>query len=184
MKKLFVLLIGMFLSVAVMAQTTGTTYTLTAGQTYYSTPWNYNATPPHTGTYSAAAKKDSIGGTATLTWTFALNKTQLYYYQFFIGYDTIRTVARTVGNTVITWLEGSVDNSNWVALDSTIFKPTANWLTPIQTTVAARCLEGTMNLRDVTTGQLWKYLRIRAVGQTANECALITHIDLKLGLRY
>jgi len=184
MKKLLCLFAGLIFAVALMAQTSGTSYTLTTGQTYYSTPWNYNATPPHTGTYSATAKKDSIGGTSTLYWIFNINKSNLYYYQFFIGYDTILTSARTVGNTVVVWLSGSIDGTNWCAVDSTIFKPTANWLTPIQTTVAARCLEGTMNLRDVTTGQLFRFLKVEAIGQTANECALITHIAVKVGIRY
>ena len=180
MKKLLFMLAVLLFAVGLQAQTTGTVYTLQSGQTYYSTPWNYT----HTGDWDVTSLKDSIGGTATLTWTFALNKTQLYYYQFFIGYDTVRTSARTVGNTVVVWLDGSNDNANWCVVDSTIFKPTANWLAPIQTTVPARCLEGTMNLRDVTTGQLWRYLRIRAIGQTANECAIIPRITLKLGLRY
>jgi hypothetical protein len=181
MKKLFALMISLLLiaTIGMKAQTSGTTYTLPAGQTYYNA-----FSDTHTGDWDATTLKDSIGGTATKYWVFAINKSALYYYQFFVEYDTVLTIARATGNHVTVWLDASIDGTNYVTIDSTLFHPTAQWLPANQSVTAAAALLGVYNLRDVSTGVLYRYLKIRAVGGDANTCALISKLAVKVGLRY
>lgn len=177
MKKILCLFFGLLLIAGLQAQTSGTTYTLPAGQTYYNA---FSLT--HTGDWAAADLKDSIGGTATKYWIFAIKKPQLYYYQFNIQVDTVLTVARAVGNTVVIWLDGSIDGTNYFTVDSVIFKPTTYWIID-NATAAANLITPIANLRDVTTGVLWRYFKIRAVGADAAKCSLVSKLSLKVGLK-
>ena len=180
MKKLFdLIVIGLLLTLGLQAQTSGTTYTLASGQTYYNA---FSLT--HTGDWAAANLKDSIGGTATKYWVFNINKSNLYYYQFFIEYDTVLTTGRAVGNTVTVWLEGSIDGTNYLPVDSVLFKPTTAYLPAAQQATAAQALKNSLNLRDVTTGQLYRYLKVRCVGGDANKCSIISKLSVKVGIRY
>jgi hypothetical protein len=165
--------------VGLQAQTSGTTYTLPVGQTYYNAFSN-----THTGDWDATTLKDSIAATGTKYWVFAINKSNLYYYQFFVEFDTVLTIARAVGNHVTVWLDASIDGTNYVTIDSTLFHPTTMWLPADQSTVAASALLGVYNLRDVTTGVLYRYLKIRAVGGDAAKCSLISKLAVKVGIRY
>jgi hypothetical protein len=179
MKKFFALIIGLLCITMLSAQTSGTTYTLSPSVTSYAAFSN-----THTGDWAAAMLKDSIGGTATKYWDFAINKSQLYYYQFFVEYDTVLTVGRTVGNHVTVSLQGSIDGTNFVTIDTTLFHPTTQWLPANQSVTAAAALLGVYNLRDVTTGILYKKLRITCTGGDANTCSVISKLAIKIGIRY
>jgi hypothetical protein len=178
MKRSLIIIIGLLMFAVLGAQTSGTTYTLPTNVTSY-TAFSLS----HTGDWDATSLKDSIGGTATKYWTFNINKSNLYYYQFYVEYDTVLTSARTVGNHVTVSLQGSIDGTTFVTVDSTLFHPTTSWLPAVQTVTAARAAEGVMNLKDVSTGVLWKYLRISATGGDASTCSLITKIMVKVGLK-
>ena len=175
MKKLFVMIIGLLLIVGLQAQTSGTTYTLPSNVTWYTA---FNNT--HTTKYTATQLKDSIGGTASVYWDFAIQKPRLYYYQFMIEYDTVLIIGRSVGNHVTVSLQGSIDGSHFVQIDSVLFHPTTMWLPPAQ--LLAPTL-GASTLKDVTTGALWRYLRIKATGGDANKCSIISKLAVKVGLR-
>jgi hypothetical protein len=179
MKKLIFVLLAICLSLAAMTQTSGTTYTLDPAVTYYNA-FSFS----HATRYSNTVLLDSIGGTAERYWVFKINKSALYYYQFFIEYDTVLVKHRGVGNHVICWLDASIDGVNYITIDSGIFHPTTKWLPAYQQTNAAYALLGAYNLRDVSTGVLYRYLKIRAAGQDANKCSLISKLAVKVGLRY
>jgi len=176
MKKLFGMIIGLLLIMGLQAQTSGTTYTLPANGTYY-TAFSY-------ATHTATLLKDSIAGTAAAkTWIFAIQKSRLYYYQFFVEYDTVLIHDRVVGNHVIVWLDASIDGVTYCNIDSVLFHPHSTNLPPaIQASAALAALKS-YNLKDVSTGVLWRYLRIRAIGLDANKCAVISKLAIKVGLR-
>jgi hypothetical protein len=184
MKKLFMLFAGLLFIIGLQAQTSGTTYTLPTGTTYY------NAFSLTRGAKWAVPNLvDTIGGTAVNYWIFSIKKPQLYYYQFFVEYDTVLYnpaghTMRTVGNQVQVWLDGSIDGTYFVAVDSIIFDPTTSFLPTYQQATPASALVSTLGLRDVTTGVLYRYLKIRAVGVDAGKCSLISKLSVKVGLRY
>jgi len=181
MKKLFGMIIGLLLIMGLQAQTSGTTYTLPANVTWYSA---FSHT--HTTNYSATVLKDSIGGTDTKYWDFAILKPKLYFYQFLVEYDTVlfqpagRTVQRTVGNHVTVSLQGSIDGTYFVTLDTVLFHPTTMWLPAAQLVSPSL---GVATLKDVTTGTLYRYLRISAKGGDAAKCSIISKLAVKVGLR-
>jgi hypothetical protein len=175
MKKLFGIIVGLLLMVGLQAQTSGTTYTLASGQTYYNA-FSY-------ATHTATALRDSIAGTGEKYWIFNINKSQLYYYQFFVEYDTVLIHNRVDGNNIIVWLDASVDGTTYVNIDSTSFESDARCL-PAAMATAANATLCAMNLKDVTTGVLYRYLKIKAAGLDANKCALITKLAVKVGIRY
>jgi len=172
MKKFLMIIMGLLLAVAIQAQTSGTVYTLGTNVTYYSA---FQKT--HTGDWAAADLKDSIGGTATKYWDFAINKSKLYFYQILFEYDTVLTSNRTTGNTLYAYARGSIDGTHWVTIDSTTLKPTAAYLPPAQLVTATKQAA----LADVATGVLWKYIRFTVTGATANECAIISKLAIKIG---
>lgn len=175
MKKLLLIFAALSLIIGLQAQTSGTTYTLSPNVTYYNA---FQRT--HTGDWAAAELVDSIGGTASKYWQFNIGKSTMYMYQFLIEYDTVLTHNRTVGNTVYAYAQGSIDGTHWVTIDSTTFKPTASYLPPAQLVSPTKQAA----LADVTTGVLWRYLRVYFTGATANECAIISKLALKVGLKY
>jgi hypothetical protein len=173
MKKLIGLFIGLLLVIGLQAQTTGTTYTLAPGVTYYNA-LNYT----HTGDWDATTLKDSIGGTSALTWYFAVNKSQLYYFQVVCAFDTVLTHARAAGNHVTVYLYGSIDKSHWTVVDSLQYHPTAGYVPGgIYETKAVQ-------MADVATGVLWRFFKVTATGVDANTCSIIYNLGLKVGLRY
>jgi hypothetical protein len=158
MKKLFGIIIGLLLFIGLQAQTSGTTYTLPVGATYYSA-FSYT----HTAKWAAASLLDTINATATKYWVFAINKSQLYYYQFFVEFDTVLASGRDVGNHITVWLEGSIDGTNYLPIDSVLFHPTTAYLPAASQATAAGALKADGKLRDVTTGQLYRYLDRKSV---------------------
>jgi hypothetical protein len=179
MKRLIVLFIGLLLVIGLKAQTTGTTYTLAPGETS-KVAFNYT----HTGDWDATTLKDSIGGATTLYWIFKINKSQLYYYTITTEYDTVLTIARAAGNHVTVNSYGSINGTYWVKLDSTLFHPTTSYLPAGQAASAALATVGVNGLKDVTTGVLWPYIKVEAVGGDANTCSIISKLAIKIGLRY
>jgi hypothetical protein len=178
MKKLFFLIAGLLLIIGLQAQTSGTTYTLAPNETS-KIAFNYT----HTGDWDATSLKDSIGGTATKYWIFAVNKSQLYYYSFVTEFDTVLTQSRATGNHVTVNLYGSVNGTYWVKMDSTLFHPTTSYLPAAQEASAALAAVGVAGLKDVSTGVLWRYLKVEAVGGDANTCSIISKLHLKVGLK-
>jgi hypothetical protein len=176
MKKVLALFAALLLVIGLQAQTTGTTYTLPSGTTSYTA-----VALTHKGDWDATSLKDSIGGATTKYWTFAVNKSSLYYYQFLVEYDTVLTKARTVGNHVTVKLQASIDGTYFYQIDSVLFHPTTMWLPAAQVVTPTL---GVSSLKDVTTGVLWRYLRISATGGDANKCSLISKLAIKVGLRY
>ena len=173
MKKFLCLFVGLIFAIATMAQTTGTTYTFGPNETS-KTAFSYT----HTGDWDATSLKDSIGGTSTLTWYFAINKSNLYYFQTVVGYDTVLTVARAAGNHATVYLYGSIDKVYWTTLDSLQFHPTSGYVPGgIYATKAVQ-------MADVATGVLWRFFKVTATGVDANTCSLITSLMVKIGLRY
>lgn len=176
MKNFFALIIGLFVVFALSAQTSGTTYTLPTGVTSYTA---FNKT--HTGKWAAADVKDSVGGAVTKYWVFNINKSQLYYYQISLEFDTLLASGRSVGNHITVTTYGSIDGSYYTTIDSVLFHPTTMWL-PAAQLVSSSPAGNT--LRDVTTGVLWKYIKVAAVGTDASTCSLITKLAIKVGIRY
>jgi hypothetical protein len=173
MKKLFGLIIGLLLFIGLQAQTSGTTYTLPPGVTSY-TAFNY----AHTGDYDHTSIKDSINGSAVNYWIFDIAKSQLYYFQVVCVYDTILDVARAVGNHVTVILYGSIDKSYWTMVDSLQFHPTTGYLP------GGIYESKAVQMADVATGVLWRYLKVEATGLDAAKCAIISKLMIKVGLRY
>ena len=177
MKKFIAFMIfGLLLIAGMQAQTSGTQYTIPTNGSYVQA-LNYS----HTGDWDATTLKDSIGGATTLYWTFAINKTRLYYYQFLFEYDTVLTVGRAAGNHVTLNTYGSINGSYWTKLDSCLMHPTTAYLPAAQLTTAS---SHSQSLKDVTTGVLWRYLKFEAVGGDANTCSIISKLSLKIGERY
>jgi len=168
MKKLFVLFIGLVLSVALMAQTSGTTYTLPSGVTSYMA-FNY-------ATHTATCLTDSINGTASKYWVFAINKSSLYYYTLVCTYDTVKIHNRVLGNHVTVVVSGSIDGTYYTMIDSAQFHPT---LANISSQTPAKSIMG-----DVATGVLWRYIKVTATGLDANKCSVINKLMIKVGIRY
>jgi len=175
MKKFIAIMIGLLFTAFLMAQTTGTTYTLKPNVTSY-TAFNYT----HTGDYDATTLKDSIGGTAALYWVFDLAKSKPYYYTIALEYDTVLTVGRAAGNHVTVRLSGSVDGSYYVSIDTVLFHPTTMWLPAAQ--LVSNSPAGVLS--SLSTAAVWRYLKVTATGGDANKCAIISKLAIKLGVLY
>ena len=175
MKKFIAIMIGLVFSLALMAQTSGTTYVLKPNVTSYTA---FNNT--HTGDWDATTLKDSIGGTAVKYWIFDLAKSKPYYYTIALEYDTVLTVARAAGNHVTVRLSGSIDGSYFVSIDTVLFHPTTMWLPAAQ--LVSNSPAGVLS--NITTASCWRYLKITATGGDAAKCALITKLAIKLGVLY
>jgi hypothetical protein len=186
MKKLILLSFLFALSVSLMAQST-------SGTTYVIPPSNSQVVAfnkVRTTTWTSAQLADSIGGTASKNWVFLVNKSQLYYYQFLVTYDSIlyhpstRTTHRTAWNHVEVDLFGSMDGVYYTFMDSVVFHPTGGWMPAGQAANATRATEGVQNIKDLSTGCLYKYLKLVATGKDAGKASIINSISLKIGLRY
>src|SRR5574343_248886 len=113
---------------------------------------------------------DTVGGTAVKYWIFNVNKAKLQLYSFVIDIDTIRTHTRSAGNRVAIKLYGSMDASTFVQVGSTIF----------YNRNAGTLADSTFALSDVSTGVLWKYLKLEYTGVVANRCSKPTLMILKV----
>lgn len=180
MKKFLALMIGLIFVIALQAQTSGTTYVLYPAGTTAKTAFNY----AHTGSYSAAQLKDTIGGTAVKYWIFDIAKSNLYYFQTVVVFDTVLyrpsgKAMRTVGNHVGVWLYGSIDKVYWSPIDSLTFHPTINSLPG-----GANGLVQAVQMKDLSTGVLWRYFKVEATGVDAGKASIISKLMIKVGLKY
>ena len=157
MKKLFLLSFLFALSVSIMAQS-GTTVAF-GNATYAS--------------YTPVAS-DTIGGTATKYWTFFVNKPELYFYCSTVRINQRTTVGRNIGNHVTLTLMGSIDGTNFITIDTCLVHPTTG------NQGSDKVLNWTY---DVSTGVLWRYLKVQAVGGDANKGATLASLALKVGLK-
>jgi hypothetical protein len=167
MKKLIILSFLIALSGIIMAQS-GTTVTM-------GNVTNAKYTP---------VASDTIGGTATKYWIFLVNKPNLYYYVSTVKLTQLLVnplgtgTGRTTANHVTLTLSGSIDGTYYVDLDTCLVHPT---VTPTTLQNMYRTLNWTS---DVSTGVLWKYLKVTAVGGDATRGATLTSLALKIGNRY
>jgi hypothetical protein len=162
MKKILILSFLLALSVGLMAQS-GTTTVFGSTSTSAS--------------YTGIAA-DTLNGTSAATkyWTFDVRKPNLYYYVVTARFDAVTTTTRAAGSHIILTMAGSVDNTNWVTLDTTLFHPAATGNYRMGTTLVPAS--------DVATGVLWRYLKFTAVASDANKAALLKFISIKIGNRY
>ena len=180
MKKFIAIISLLLFAVGLQAQTSGTTYTLPANVTSKVAFNNARST-----VYSASVLKDTISGTASKYWIFDIQKSNLYFFQTVVVFDTVlykapaRTVQRTVGNHVNVWLYGSIDGSYWSPIDSIQFHPTTKYLPG-----GAYAVTKDVQMADVATGVLWRYFKIEATGVDAGKASIISKLMVKVGLRY
>ena len=174
MKKFLILMIGLLFVITLQAQTSGTTYGLASSVTS-STAFNLSKVTFWRGTQL----KDSISGTASKNWVFDIAKGNLYYYQVVCSYDTVLRGHRVLGNHVIVALSGSVDGVYYTQIDSILYHPTSRYVTGGDYGAIR-----SVKMKDVSTGVLWRYLRVTATGQDANKCAIISKLMVKVGIRY
>jgi len=160
MKK-FIAIISLLLFAVVLQAQSGSIVTMKDGAT--------------SATYTPVAS-DTIGGTAAKYWVFAVNRPNLYYYVATARIDQRLTTARGIGNHVILTLSGSIDGTNYIVLDTTLFHPaaTGNFREGIALLPAS----------DVSTGVLWRYLKFTATGLDANKGATLVSLGIKIGNRY
>jgi len=162
MKKLIFLITALlFFTVGIQAQS-GTTVL-----------FGVNSTEAH---YTPVAA-DTLNTTSAPTkyWQFLVNKNQLYYYVVTARIDQVTTVSRSAGAHCILTMYGSVDGTNWVSVDTTLFHPTTGNFS-----------EGAIHVTasDVSTGVLWKYLKFSATATDANKAVKLYSLAVKIGLRY
>ena len=155
MKKLIFLLPLLFLAASVFGQASGTTKVFLPNEQV------------KTVTTTAG---DTVGGTAVKYWIFALNKPSLQLWSYVIDIDTIKTRTRGAGNRVAIKNYGSLDGTTWVQVGSTIF----------YNRNAGTLADSTFAVSDVSTGVIWKYLKLEFTGIVANKCSKPTLITLRV----
>lgn len=107
---------------------------------------------------------DSVTQGGTSYWKFAINKPKLQYFAFVVEVDTMGSV----NNHIYVDVKGSLDGSTWVATGATQVKYGAT-------------VDSTFSLVDVSTGVLWKYLKLQFVSQDANvKGSLVKAVTLKV----
>jgi hypothetical protein len=126
---------------------------------------------------------DTIGGTATKYWVFFVNKPDLYYYVGTVRLTQLLVnplgtgTGRTTANHVTLTLAGSIDGTYYVDLDTCLVHPTT-------TATTLQNMSRTLNwTSDVSTGILWRYLKVTATGGDATRGATLTSLALKIGLK-
>jgi hypothetical protein len=119
---------------------------------------------------------DTIGGTAVKYWVFFVNKPNLYYYVSTVRFDQKTTVARSIGNHVTLALLGSIDGTNYVSIDTALIHPSAS-----HNQGEGKVLNWSY---DVSTGVIWRYLKVQATGGDANKGATLVSLSMKIGNRY
>lgn len=102
----------------------------------------------------------------TSYWVFTLNKMPVQYFSFAVGVDT--ATLTTAGHIYFTvW--GSVDGATYVNTGATTVK-------------VGGTVDTTFALSDVSTGVLWRYLKLQAVNQNTDRRAhRVSAISLKIG---
>lgn len=140
MKKLIILSFLLTLSVGLMAQRASSTTAVPLGTTIK----NLTMLPV-----------DTITQGATAYWTFDVGLRKEYLYAFQIAIDTVTSSTNRLAVTV--W--GSLDNVNFVSSGITQVNcfPTAGG-----------GADTTLVMANVTTPQLWRYLKVRFISVDAN----------------
>lgn len=160
MKKIIALISVILLFAVSMSAQFGTTKTLLPNQTSI-------AVTPVAG--------DTIHGSdaasTTHYYTFAINKPKLQYFSFIVKLDSTKTHNRVLANHVWVQVLGSLTNptgnDGWVAIGS-----------PVK---YGASIDSTFSYSDVSTGVLWKYLKIRFSGITDDKCSTLSKLELKVG---
>lgn len=154
MKKLIVLLALVAFTLSVEAQRSGSTTVV--GQTGLK---NLTMTAVDTVTHSG-----------TVYWIFDVNRQKAYLYAFSVAIDTVKhTNLRTYWNVY-----GSMDAVNWVASGITQVN--------LYATNGSAGTDTTFVMASVTTGCLWRYLKLQGIGlSTSVYGPRVKAIGLKAG---
>lgn len=153
MKKILILSFLLALSAGLMAQRSGSTTAIGTGTLK---------------TLSLTAADTTTQG-GTTYWTFLVNRPDSYYFCFAAAIDTVTHSTNRISCTI--W--GSMDNTNFVNTGITQVNcfPTAGG-----------GADTTLQMTQVATPVLWKYLKFRLV---ANDCNVIGSklkgLSLKVG---
>ena len=108
---------------------------------------------------------DSLPQATTKYWVFAINKPKAQYFAVSVAIDTIIHA----GNH--TWVDvlGSLDGTNYVSTGATQVK-------------YGGTADSTFQLYDVTTGVMWKYLKVQFVNKDYNAVgARVKGLSIKVG---
>ena len=155
MKKMIMFLALICFAVNLMGQASGSTITFLPNQTIKTV---------------TTTASDTVNGTATKYWIFALNKPKLQYYSYLIELDTFLTPARIHGNRVQIKSYGSLDGNTWVQFNTTGF----------YNINAGTNGDSTFAYSDVATGNLWKYYKLEFLGIVATHTTKVAKISLKV----
>lgn len=156
MKKLIVILSLLLFAVTMNAQVSGSTVTMAANSTYAV------ITPTAT---------DTVSGTVSKYWDIALNKSKLQYFGFAVSIDSTKRPSRIHGNRVLVQVYGAVQQTGtWRQIGTNIFYGVN----------AGTSGDTTMLVADLTTGILYRYLRIKFTGVVANHCATVSKLSLRV----
>jgi hypothetical protein len=159
MKKLIILSFLLAFSVSMMAQRSGSATAMVAGATTK---------------VLTMLPVDSVTQHATAYWTFIIDKPYLSYFAVAVSIDTIGAVP--CGKT--TWdVQGSMDNTNWIATTATQVRPGG--------TTAGLVVDTTFYMGDVATGVLWKYLKVKCVSSSSLHIKgiRVSGLSLKVGAK-
>jgi len=156
MKKLLALSLFLFLASQMFGQASGSTITFLPNETLKNV---------------TVAGNDTVAGVGTKYWDFAINKPKLQYFIFALELDTTLLHNRVQGNRVLVQTFGALSQSGtWRQIGSNIF----------YNVNAGTNGDTTMLVGDVSTGVLYKYLRIKFTGIVANKCVTIASLGLKV----
>jgi hypothetical protein len=156
MKKLFALLVLVCFASQMFGQASGSTVTFLPNQ-------NYKVV--------TIAAGDTVSGVGVKYWDFAVNRTKLYYFAFATELDTTLIHARTAGNRVLCQVYGAIDASGaYRQIGSNIF----------YNINAGTNADSTLLLSDVSTGVLYRFLRVKFTGVVASKCATVKSLALRI----
>lgn len=164
MKRLIVIFSLLLFAVGLQAQVMGTTKALNGGSLYVITP----------STTVKTTAADSINGSdaasTTKYVTFDVNRPKLYYFTVQCQLDTTKLHHRVLANHVWVQVLGSMNNptgnSGWTAIGN-----------PVK---FGASVDSTFVISDVSTGVLWRYLKVRFSGITAAKCSSLNTLILKV----
>ena len=108
---------------------------------------------------------DSLPQATTKYWVFAINKPKAQYFAVAVAVDTIVHACNH------TWVDvlGSLDGTNYVSTGATQVK-------------YGGTADSTFQLYDVTTGVMWKYLKVQFVNKDYNAVgARVKGLSIKVG---
>jgi len=108
---------------------------------------------------------DSLPQATTKYWIFNVNRPKTYYFCVSVAIDTVTHTSNH------TWVDvlGSMDGTNFVATGATQVK-------------YGGTVDSTFQLYDVSTGVLWKYLKVQMVTKDYNAVGTrVKGLSLKVG---